>query len=101
MSFWLFSCLPSAAVAAFSHPAGWHTRSDIVRIRSLVASGREPWKSAADLLLNDTSLTSSYQPSPVSLVCRTLPSTGCCPANQSCPGASCGSMERDAMAAST
>ena len=33
----------ASAAAAFEHPAGWHTRADIARVRSLIASGKEPW----------------------------------------------------------
>ena len=32
------------------HPGGWHTAADLQRIRTGVASGREPWKSAWDAL---------------------------------------------------
>ena len=93
-------CVGSTASASvFDHPAGWHTRGDIARVRSLIASGREPWKSAVELLMNDTSLTSGYQPAPVSLVCRTCCDVACCAPGESCPGASSGSMERDGIAA--
>lgn len=34
--------------ASFQHPAGWHTAADIARVRSLIASQREPWKSAVE-----------------------------------------------------
>ena len=74
------------------------TQADIARVRSLIASGNEPWKSAAELLMNDTSLTAAYRPSPVSLVCRTCCNVACCPPGQSCPGAGSGSMERDGIA---
>jgi hypothetical protein len=36
--------------AAMIHPGGWHTTADLQRIRSLVASGQEPWKSAWEAL---------------------------------------------------
>jgi hypothetical protein len=32
--------------AAMIHPGGWHTTADLQRIRSKVAAGQEPWKSA-------------------------------------------------------
>eukprot|EP00658_Telonema_sp_P-2_P073356 TRINITY_DN62404_c0_g1_i1.p2 TRINITY_DN62404_c0_g1~~TRINITY_DN62404_c0_g1_i1.p2 ORF type:complete len:114 (+),score=21.54 TRINITY_DN62404_c0_g1_i1:189-530(+) len=63
------------AISAFNHPAGWHISSDIVRARALISSGREPWLSAVELLLNDTSLTEAYKPTPAAIVCRT-----CCSA---------------------
>lgn len=74
----------------FQHPAGWHSSSDISRIRSRVSAGDEPWQSAALRLLNDTSLTSDYEPSAKTTVCR---GTG---------GKECGGsmeLERDSMAA--
>jgi hypothetical protein len=104
----LASLLPSSVHAtAFSHPAGWHTAADIVRVRSFLASGKEPWCSAAQLLLNDTSLAADYSPSPPTgsggIVCRTCCSVSCCPPNASaadpCHHASSGGMERDGIAA--
>lgn len=88
----------SSAASAFDHPAGWHTKADIQRVRSLIASGLEPWKTAAALLMNDTSLPVGYTPSPVPLVCRTCCNVSCCAPGQSCRGASSGSMERDGIA---
>ena len=93
--------------AAFAHPAGWHTAPDIARVRAFIASGREPWRSAAQLLLNDTSLTTDFAPSPPTgvggLVCRTCCNVSCCPPNASasapCHRAGSGGMERDGMAA--
>ena len=89
---------PPPPVTPFSHPAGWHTAADIVRVRSLIASGKEPWRSAAQLLLNDTSLTAAYAPSPATLVCRTCCDTPCCAPGTSCPGAGSGGLERDGIA---
>ena len=74
----------------FQHPAGWHSASDISRIRSRVSASDEPWHSAALRLLNDTSLTTGYEPSAKATVCR---GTG---------GKECGGsmeLERDSMAA--
>jgi hypothetical protein len=82
----------------FDHPAGWHTRADIARVRALIASQREPWKTAAQLLMNDTSLTADFKPSPSSLVCRTCCNTPCCAPSEHCGGASSGGMERDGIA---
>eukprot|EP00040_Diaphanoeca_grandis_P020325 m.108103 g.108103 ORF g.108103 m.108103 type:complete len:427 (+) comp27847_c1_seq1:163-1443(+) len=82
----------------FDHPAGWHTRSDIARVRSFIASKKEPWLSALELLINDTSLTAAYMPDASSLVCRTSSGTRCCAANESCPGATSEGMERDGIA---
>jgi hypothetical protein len=48
----------------FDHPAGWHTRADVERIRAKVGDSSEPWHSAALSLLTDSSLTDGYQPSP-------------------------------------
>ena len=85
----------AASAPAFQHPAGWHRASDIARIRAKIESGAEPWKSAAELLLNDTSLLASYKPAPVSLVCRTCCKVACCAPGKKCPGeASSGSMVR-------
>ena len=55
--------------ACFRHPAGWHSTADIARIRTRVASGDEPWKSAATRLMNDSSLPTSYSPRPLTDVC--------------------------------
>ena len=85
----------SAAAAAFEHPAGWHTASDIARVRSYIAGGKEPWKTAVAYLLNDTSLTVDFKPGPVSLVCRTCCSIACCPPGTSCHGASSVKRTRD------
>jgi hypothetical protein len=38
----------SASPPSFQHPAGWHTAADIARVRSFIASKREPWKSATE-----------------------------------------------------
>ena len=87
-----------AVGSSFTHPAGWHTSTDISRVRSLIASGKEPWKSAAELLMNDTSLTTNYQPTASSLVCRTCCDVSCCPPGKPCPSTSSSGMERDGMA---
>ena len=92
------SSIAPPTTTTFSHPAGWHTAADIVRVRSLIASGKEPWRSAAQLLLNDTSLTAAYVPSPATLVCRTCCDTPCCAPGMSCPGAGSGGLERDGIA---
>ena len=125
--------------AHFAHPAGWHTKDDIERVRGYIASGeragcsaatrtlanplaacdlsasvltlapsnllrarspgREPWKTAAAYLMNDTSLTSSFTPSPAATVCRTCCNVSCCPPdNPHCGAAGSGGMERDGMA---
>ena len=45
------SSLKSAhTIHGFQHPAGWHTAADIARVRSLIASKKEPWKSAVEYL---------------------------------------------------
>ena len=44
--------LPPKARAAMIHPGGWHTETDLERIRARVAAGKEPWKSAWDALKN-------------------------------------------------
>jgi hypothetical protein len=36
--------------AAMIHPGGWHTAADLQRIRSKVAAGEEPWRSAWEVL---------------------------------------------------
>ena len=96
----LLLLLPAvSAASAFQHPAGWHTAGDIARVRSLLAAGSEPWKSAAAYLMNDTSLTAGFKPSPASLVCRTCCGTPCCAPNTTCHATSSGGMERDCMAA--
>jgi hypothetical protein len=48
----LFSLFAAMLVsqAALVHPGGWLTETDLERIRSHVASGDEPWKSAWDRL---------------------------------------------------
>eukprot|EP00039_Didymoeca_costata_P012626 m.182734 g.182734 ORF g.182734 m.182734 type:complete len:400 (+) comp15535_c0_seq1:161-1360(+) len=56
--------------STFNHPAGWISKSDIKRIRSLVASNKEPWASAYSQLMNDTSLNAKYAPKPVTTVWR-------------------------------
>ena len=86
--------------ANFPHPSGWHTASDIARVRAFIASGREPWHTATQLLLNDTSLKSDYIPEPAAIVCRTISSVPCCPPNQTtpCNASGSGGMERDGMA---
>ena len=45
--------LSLANAANFVHPAGWHTQSDITRIRLLLADGKEPWRSTALLLRHE------------------------------------------------
>ena len=40
--------LSAEQLPSFQHPAGWHTAADIARVRSLIASKREPWKSAVE-----------------------------------------------------
>lgn len=80
------------------HPAGWHTSADVARVRSLIASGREPWQAAYRMLMNDTSLSKSYTPTPIPLVCRTCCGVSCCAPGTSCPGASSAGLEKDAMA---
>jgi hypothetical protein len=55
---------------ALSHPAGWHTVSDVLRIRAQISSGAEPWATAFKTFMNDTSLTLEYKPSPVEVVHR-------------------------------
>ena len=46
----------------FSHPAGWISSSDIIRIRSLLKAGLEPWSSAAGRLMRDPTLSTNYNP---------------------------------------
>ena len=46
---------------AFEHPAGWLTRDDLARVRSHVRLGREPWATAYNVLMNDTSLTKAFR----------------------------------------
>eukprot|EP00937_MAST-01D_sp_MAST-1D-sp2_P002644 g2644.t1 len=65
----LLAVLAPGLVADFSHPAGWHSAADIARIRAQVASGAEPWRTAADRFVNDTSLRTSYSPRPLAVVC--------------------------------
>eukprot|EP01047_Picozoa_sp_COSAG01_P000989 COSAG01_NODE_20_length_38868_cov_34.606071_17_plen_248_part_00 len=60
---------------AFDHPAGWHTRHDIERIRAQIASGHEPWASAYTALMDEDAVgtgdaTLHYHPSPGTVVCR-------------------------------
>ena len=71
--------LAAAAVAnedaAFDHPAGWHTKRDIVRIRAQIASGQEPWSTAYKALMDPSAVgtgdaTLGYKPSPGPVVCR-------------------------------
>ena len=88
-------CVGSAVAAGsssssngFVHPAGWHTAADIRRVRRLIASGREPWASTAELLMNDSSLTAGYSPDAAPLVCRTCCNVACCAPGSSCHGAS-------------
>lgn len=54
----------------FKHPAGWHTSKDITRIRAKLAAKAEPWHTAAQVFLNDSSLTTDYKPSPQKQVWR-------------------------------
>jgi hypothetical protein len=63
------------SVTAFEHPAGWHTKRDIERIRAQIKSGREPWVTAYKALMDENSVgtggaTLDYQPSPGRVVCR-------------------------------
>ena len=61
--------------------------------------GLEPWKTATAYLLNDTSLTASFKPSPAATVCRTCCSVACCPpGNASCGAVNSGGLERDGIA---
>lgn len=58
---------------ALQHPAGWHTKLDIARIRKQIAAGAEPWATAYSTLMNYSSRTMAtvgYLPSPVSVVHR-------------------------------
>ena len=55
-------------------------------------------ESAAELLMNDTSLTTDFQPSPASLVCRTCCNVACCPPGKPCGAQSSATMERDGIA---
>ena len=61
--------------AAFEHPAGWHTKRDIARIRAQIASGQEPWSTAYKALMDPSATgtgdaTLGYKPSPGPVVCR-------------------------------
>ena len=56
--------------SGFNHPGGWHTADDIRRVRSQVASGKEPWATAAKIFLSDPSLSSNYTPRPMTIVRR-------------------------------
>ena len=61
--------------AAFDHPAGWHTKRDIARIRAQIASGQEPWSTAYKALMDPSAVgtgdaTLGYKPSPGPVVCR-------------------------------
>jgi len=97
--FSLLLLLPYAVAGPFEHPAGWHTKSDIARVRGYIAGGLEPWKTATAYLLNDTSLTASFKPSPAATVCRTCCSVACCPpGNASCGAVNSGGLERDGIA---
>lgn len=64
----------AAAVVVFQHPAGWHTKADIARIRAQIASGKEPWASARTTALMNYSVgevpTVGYKASPVEVVHR-------------------------------
>ena len=68
---------------ALSHPAGWHTVSDVLRIRAQISSGAEPWATAFKTFMNDTSLTLEYKPSPVEVVHRDCECM-CCPSLALC-----------------
>jgi hypothetical protein len=39
-------CAAPACCGAMVHPGGWHTETDLERIRTKVAAGLDPWKSA-------------------------------------------------------
>jgi sucrose-6-phosphate hydrolase SacC (GH32 family) len=54
----------------FNHPGGWHTADDIRRVRAQVASGKQPWATAAKIFLSDPSLASNYTPRPMTIVRR-------------------------------
>ena len=93
----LVLCVPASF--NFNHPAGWHSASDITRIRQKIASKEEPFAEAAEVLLNDTSLTPQFKPSPASIVCRSCCNVSCCPPDKPACGASdSGGLERDAIA---
>lgn len=65
----------AAVPAAFDHPAGWHTKHDIERIRAQIASGQEPWSAAFKALMDENATgpgdaTLDYKPSAGTVVCR-------------------------------
>eukprot|EP00036_Acanthoecidae_sp_10tr_P002586 CAMPEP_0182930890 /NCGR_PEP_ID=MMETSP0105_2-20130417/26658_1 /TAXON_ID=81532 ORGANISM="Acanthoeca-like sp., Strain 10tr" /NCGR_SAMPLE_ID=MMETSP0105_2 /ASSEMBLY_ACC=CAM_ASM_000205 /LENGTH=392 /DNA_ID=CAMNT_0025069231 /DNA_START=8 /DNA_END=1182 /DNA_ORIENTATION=- len=53
-----------------NHPGGWHCAADVARVRSKVSTAAQPWTTAYHVLMNDTSLTVDYRPSPVGVVHR-------------------------------
>lgn len=64
-----------AAGPAFDHPAGWHTKHDIERIRAQIASGQEPWSTAFKALMDENATgpgdaTLDYKASAGTVVCR-------------------------------
>ena len=66
---------PPGGAGTFDHPAGWHTKHDIERIRAQIASGQEPWATAYTALMDKNAVgpgdaTLDYKPSPGPVVCR-------------------------------
>jgi hypothetical protein len=98
-------CAAVVSTAALQHPGGWHSAADIARVRALLAANREPWKTAATVLMNDTTLTKGYNATPTSIVCRTCCNIPCCePGMANCTlkaqeSQNCGDMERDTQMA--
>eukprot|EP01043_Picozoa_sp_COSAG02_P075407 COSAG02_NODE_15539_length_1162_cov_1.197554_1_plen_160_part_01 len=98
-------CVGLASAAVLQHPGGWHSAADIDRIRALLAANREPWKTAAAILMSDTTLTKGYNATPAPIVCRTCCNIPCCdPGAANCTlraqkSQNCGDMERDTQMA--
>ena len=90
----IITLLSSVDASNLPHPAGWHTETDIIRVRSLIASGKEPWHTAYKVLMNDTSLPPDFQPSPASIVCRTCCNVACCPPGKACGATGSGGLEK-------
>ncbi|KAK2779364.1 hypothetical protein CKAH01_11287 [Colletotrichum kahawae] len=61
---------PVLAPASFKHPGLLHTDDDFARIRAKVNAGKEPWNTAWNKMLQSSYASSSYQPSPTSVVYR-------------------------------
>ena len=60
---------PAKGEGVFDHPAGWHTKADIARIWSQIASGAEPWATALAALMNNSGVAGGgYKLSPVAVV---------------------------------